>query len=160
MAVLVGITGLANGQQPQTAGLPIALGDSIAEVKRAYQLQAEPEPYENYFKQKGSRLRLKDKGVWVFFDAQGLATIIRLEAPFAGSIAGIRIGDDAGTLEKTLGNPPRPPLTVHQGGEAGDSLSYHYRPHETFVANFRVSSTGAIETIFLARPGSQMPTRR
>src|SRR5262245_11671045 len=91
LALTFGAT-LASAQSP-IDGLPIRLNDTYAKVKRVYQTDLTPEPTESSAQKDAKALRLRTKGVWFFFDRGGRIYTIRLDAPFAGSIGGVKIGD-------------------------------------------------------------------
>jgi hypothetical protein len=81
--------------------LPITFGDSYAMIKDAYKIDQEPAPYQRG----GKVLRLNDLGIWFFFNDFDQITVIRLEAPFRGSVSGVHIGDERDQVKKVLGAP-------------------------------------------------------
>jgi hypothetical protein len=88
------------------SGLPILPGDSIEKVKSALNTDIEPEDYSDSNMRKNyKQLRLKTKGIWVFFDQFGRAYTIRLDTPFAGNVGGVEIGKSRAFLMETLGKP-------------------------------------------------------
>lgn len=90
------------------SGLPIKPGDSIENVKSALNTDIEPEAYDNSASQgKNKQLRLKTKGIWVFFDQSGRAYSIRLDAPFTGNVGGVEIGKSRAFLVEKLGKPTK-----------------------------------------------------
>jgi hypothetical protein len=90
-------------------GLSVAFGDSIDKVRAAYDIRGEPS------NGCGSRdpcltLRAPAIGLMFFFktDSKRLYEI-RADAPFSGSIEGVRIGDALDDLLRRLGQPAKPP---------------------------------------------------
>ena len=87
--------------------LLVTFGDTYEKVKAAYKISQAPEPFISSItkKQDGTMLQLKQLGVWFFFDASGKISAIRFDAPFAGTVSGIKIGDTRSTVERILGKP-------------------------------------------------------
>lgn len=142
-ALLLSLSALVHAQQAKTEGLPIKLGDSPAQMQSAFQTQIEAEPYESALAKGGYVLRLRTRGVWTFFNKEGKAYTIRLDAPFKGSVAGVKVGDTVLTLKKLLGEPVKKPW------KWGTSESYLYYPDDTYTARFDVNDAGEVETIFI-----------
>ncbi|MCW3480875.1 hypothetical protein OL229_15110 [Neisseriaceae bacterium JH1-16] len=127
-------------------GLPIKIGDTVEEVQKALGTRMEPEPYQSPGTQtavKKLQLRLKTKGVWVIFEKEK-ATTIRMDAPFAGNIEGVKLGDSERKIEKTFGK------AVKQGN-LGSSTTYQYYFNDVTTTEFVVNNSGALETIFLLK---------
>lgn len=143
-ALLLSIS-LVHAQQVKVEGLPVALGDSIKQVQTAFATQLEPEHYDSPLAKDGYTLRLRTKGVWTFFDKSGKARTIRLDAPFEGSVGGVKLGDSAATLKKQLGEPVRKPY------KAGPFDSYLYYPDDTYSIRVLVNESGEVETIFITK---------
>src|SRR5882672_2241599 len=101
------MTGAVGAQDTKINGLPIKLGDSIEKVKAALGTDIEPKESKSAVRANTKMLRLKTKGIWVFFDQEGRTYNIRLDAPFAGSIAGMQIGQSRALLVEKLGKPAR-----------------------------------------------------
>ena len=106
-------TNTASAQSNKISGLPIRLGDSIEKVKAEIGTDIEPEEVQETTsrfatstqKEKKQQLRLKTKGIWVFFDKSGRVYTIRLEAPFAGNVDGVEIGKSRAFLVEKMGKP-------------------------------------------------------
>jgi|SRR5690348_5934841 len=49
-------------------------------------------------------LHLRTKGIWVFFNPTGKVDTIRLDAPFAGDVCGVKLGDTVKQVMKKLGS--------------------------------------------------------
>jgi hypothetical protein len=91
-----------------TTGLSVAFGDSIDKVRAAYDIRGEPT------NGCGSRpcltLDVRGIGLTFFFKIDNkLLYEIRADAPFSGSIEGVRIGDTLNDLLTRLGQPAKPP---------------------------------------------------
>jgi TPR repeat protein len=89
--------------------LPIATGDSLEMVRTALKTTQKGQPYsnENNSPKDGWELGLPDKGLIIFFDANRKVYTIRFNAPFSGSIFGVRIGDSRASVVNRLGQPLR-----------------------------------------------------
>ncbi len=91
-------------------GLPeIRFGDSVAAVQKVLHTNLEPEvmPIAGprmpvMSPNRKTQLRLKTRGIWIFFD-QDKVYEVRLDAPFPGTIGGVRLGDSGEKVEKTFG---------------------------------------------------------
>jgi hypothetical protein len=129
-------------------GLLVSLGDTPDKVKAAYDSKLEPEPYDSPGSSGTTFLRLKTKGVWCFFGKDGKVYTIRLEAPFAGKINGVKIGDSLAQMLKVLGNPDklRKPFAKTDFGK-----SYIYYLDDVTTADFEMDTDGQVETVFLAK---------
>ena len=135
----------AFSQQSKTEGLSVKLGDSIAQMQSAYQTPIEAEPYESATNKGGFVLRLRTKGVWVFFNKYGKAYTIRLDPPFKGNVAGVKVGDTVLAMKKQLGEPVKKPTKF------GLNDSYLYYPDDTYSASYATNEAGEVETIFLTK---------
>lgn len=145
ISILILITSSLYAQYPKTDGIPIVIGDSIAQFQAAFETKLEPESYETPGNKGGYTLRLRTKGVWAFFDKEGKISTIRLDAPFKGNISGIKIGDTLLTLKNKLGDPVKKPFKFAM------NESYLYYPDDTYSARFDVDSSGEIVTIFIIK---------
>jgi hypothetical protein len=128
-------------------GMPLHAGDTAEKVREVYKTEKQPEPYKSATEENTTQLRLKTRGVWFFFDMDGKIYTIRLDAPFAGAINGVKIGDTREKMFEVLGQPIRTlkPLT-----EAGP-YSYIYYLDDDTTANFTADADGKIETVFLGK---------
>jgi len=116
--------------------LPVRLGDTYEKIKAAYSISETPEPFISQGKQDGTELRLAKLGIWFFFDDSGKIRTIRLDAPFSGALAGIKIGDPKEKLEPALG----------KGTDAFSGIDFSYGPTLKIVCDLL---SGKVETIFL-----------
>lgn len=132
-------------------GLPISLGDTVDKVKEVYQTKLDPEPNDSPAQRGGTSLRLKTKGLWFFFNRDGKIYTIRIEAPFHGTINGVKIGDTAAKMLKVLGQPAKVPKPI--AGLAGNFMprSYIYYLDDVTTANFQVNADDEIEIVFLLK---------
>jgi hypothetical protein len=134
---------------PIVEGLPVWIGDTSDKVRDVYQTKLEPEPNETSLLKGTTALRLKTKGVWFFFTREGKIYTIRLEAPFPGTIGGVKIGDTASKMLKVLGNPAKVPKPI--GGSNLAPRSYIYYLDDVTTANFQVNSDDEVEIVFLVK---------
>jgi hypothetical protein len=130
-------------------GLPIKIGDSVETVQKALGTDLEPEKEENIATSAirpntKTKLRLKTKGIWVFFN-KGKVYTIRLEKPFSGNIGGVKPGDPSSKIEKTFGPP------VKRGTSFGKFPTYTYYFDDITTTRFDVNQDDEIETIFLIK---------
>jgi len=137
--------------QKQKAGaahaydVPVKLGDTIEKVKAVYHTAAEPEAANIPGRLAVKLLQIPEKGTWLFFDEDEIIYAIRLERPFPGQVAGVKIGDSADSVLHTLGSPQKrlPMPGLH------DALIY--QPDSRFSTNIRFDHAGTVETIYLSR---------
>jgi hypothetical protein len=122
--------------------LRISIGDTLAKVKEVLSTSLEPRPYKSDTSQNTTMLHLTTKGVWVFFDRAGNVSMIRLDAPFAGEIGGVRIKDRREALLRERGEP----LKLW---DVGSDQAYLYALDEHTSVRYDVDKIGAVETIFL-----------
>jgi hypothetical protein len=101
------LTFAAHAETIAIEGLPVHLGDTVQEFQSAMDTGIEPEamPTANQFAPQKTMIRLKTKGIWVFFNKQQKIETIRLDAPFQGNIGGVTIGSSHDAMIKKLGNP-------------------------------------------------------
>lgn len=150
VAIFLGLySGFAISQSAQVVGLPIKLGDPIETVKTALQTSLEPEESTSASQTNQKALRLKTKGIWVFFDKASRTSTIRLDAPFSGNVGGIKISDSLALLEKTLGKPAK----IMKIGFAipGRYDPYLYYIDDVTTVRFDFDRDGLIETIFVLK---------
>jgi len=129
-------------------GLPIKIGDSVENVQKALGTDLEPEKRESPITppirpNTKTELRLKTKGIWVFFE-KGKVYTIRLDKPFSGNVGGVKPGDPSSKIEKTFG----PPI---KRGTFGNLLTYTYYFDDLTTTRFDVNPDDEIETIFLIK---------
>lgn len=89
---------------------PIRLDDSWEQVQAALGTSASPEPYFNLDEpttQKGWHFRLSERGIWIFLDDSLRVRTLRFDAPFAGTIDGVRIGDTSKSVRRIKGKVDR-----------------------------------------------------
>jgi hypothetical protein len=130
--------------EPAIEGLPVTLGDTLAKVQATYNTTLEAEPYKSSVNSNGTALRLKSKGVWLFFNSDGRIVTIRLDAPFAQGIGGIKIGSTVEQMKQVRGEP------VKQFEMAGDQ-AYLYPLNDVVSVRYNVNANQRVETIFLVK---------
>lgn len=149
---------------PQTSGVPVAFGDTLLEVQAALKPSARPMPYPYTYNAKGepqyrgdTSLRDRASGLWLFFGVDTRLRTIRLEAPFAGTVAGLRIGDDSARLRTALGDPlPAPPLpptlpeSVRRSIADSEARRHRYAPDPSYGVIFETDTAGLITAMLLS----------
>lgn len=99
----------------RTTGLPFRFGDTADAVRAALATSARLETPSATTARGNSVLRDRALGVAVYFGPDKLARSVRVEAPFGGTVAGVRIGDDLSRMRALLGTP-QPAATLNLAG--------------------------------------------
>jgi hypothetical protein len=119
----------------------VRLGASVAEVQQALGTSEVPQRggvmNELYLMQDA-------RGIQIFFDKTDRVRTVRLRAPYAQAVQGIRIGDDAGLVLAKMGKPA---AQARAEGQTG----YTYHPDEITILTYLAGSDGKVETIFIVR---------
>ena len=123
------------------AGSPVRLGSSVAQTQQALGISTEPT--------RGGVmseliLPLDARGIQVFFDKADRVRTVRLRAPYAQPVMGIRIGDAGSDVLAKLGKPA---AQARAEGQTG----YTYHPDEITLLTYVVGGDGRVETIFVVR---------
>ncbi|MHB1621562.1 MAG: hypothetical protein ACYCTY_16695 [Sulfuricella sp.] len=123
-------------------GVSIKVGDSVEDVQKSLETKLDPQAIgsPNPIANKRTELRLKTKGIWIFFE-KGKVVTFRVDAPFPGAVGGLRIGDPASKIEKTFG-----PAVKH--GMFGVFKTYMYYFDDVTTTRFDVNTDDEIETIY------------
>ena len=82
-------------------------------------------------------LHLRTKGIWAFFSPTGVVETIRLDAPFAGNVLGVKLGDAPKQITEKLGNPIQKPSTAFLTMQ-----SYRYVLDDTAYVNYDANDDG------------------
>ncbi|HEX2585751.1 MAG TPA: hypothetical protein VHL14_11495, partial [Steroidobacteraceae bacterium] len=85
--------------------LNISIGDSIETVQSELHTNMVPEQSQSATVDGASSIRLRDRGIWIFFDKQGKVYTIRVDRPYSDSIDKIAIGDSQMDVLNILGRP-------------------------------------------------------
>jgi hypothetical protein len=147
LLVLIAVSNADSMSSVSMQGMPdVHLGDDVEAVQKSLNTTMEPEEMEsatppNSFLPKKTQLRLKTRGVWVFF-TKGKVTSIRLDVPFAGNIGGIKLGDSSSKIQRVLGAP------IKQIAWA-NLTNYMYYLDDVTTVRFAVNRDDQLETIFL-----------
>ncbi|MCZ0734905.1 hypothetical protein [Phreatobacter sp. AB_2022a] len=99
-------------EEVSTEGLPAALGATVAEVQAAFATSAAPATDAEWSE---PALAFPDRGVRVMFGPDGKAKRIVLDAPFAGSVAKVSIGDSLRSLDRQVGDAAAGPRGLGEG---------------------------------------------
>jgi hypothetical protein len=81
----------------------IRIGDDVAAVQAA--LHTTIEPVAQTGPSPTRTLHLPGRGLWVFFNASNQSYTVRFDAPFNGTVSGIRVGTSRDDLVAKLGQP-------------------------------------------------------
>lgn len=127
------------GSSGQPEGSPVRLGASVADVQRILGTSAAPVNEGS-----AAGINLPARGVHVLFDRQGQVSTVRMDAPFAAPVLGIRIGDTEEFLLQKMG---RPHLKIRADGQTG----FSYYPDPLTMLTYVVTPNQRIQTIFVER---------
>ena len=122
--------------------VPFKLGDDVPTVQAALKTTLDPIPASSVTPGQQTVIHLANEGIWAFFNPMGKVAIIRVDGPFGGSVAGLRLGDNLEKLTTTLGQP----LSVFPFGL---QKAYLFSLGEKGRGRFDIGASGKIETIFL-----------
>ena len=152
LVVALAVSNAVLAQGKGIEGLPVGLGDSIEKVQAAFGTTLEPEPSKSTM-QNTRQLRLRTRGVSVFFDQDGKAYTIRLEAPFAGNVGGVKIGDTRAVLVEKLGKPAKVMKAASGYGPPNqrDSAPYIYYIDDRTTVRFDFDRDNEIEAAYLIK---------
>ena len=85
--------------------LRVRLGDDLATLRAAYPDAPAPMPFHSGESANQQIVGLPNLGLRFFLSAAGAVREVRLDAPFAGSVDGIGVGDTLDTIQRRLGSP-------------------------------------------------------
>src|SRR5262249_46594501 len=92
-----GIRSPTQGTDFKVVGLRATLGDTIEKVGTVYSIKTDPSPFRVGFPGTATSQRLAHRvplqGLYFLFDTDNSVYQVRMDAPFSGSVQGIRIGD-------------------------------------------------------------------
>lgn len=152
-SVFMGITIFASVAAAQAAtvieGVPVKIGDSVENVQQALGTNLQPEKKEDTTSfasikpSHKSALRLKTKGIWVFFE-KGKVYTIRVDKPFSGNVGGVKLGDPSSKIEKLLGPPAK-------RGTLGKNQTLTYYFDDITTTQFNVNQDDEVETVFFIK---------
>jgi hypothetical protein len=105
-AVMMAFTGLHHGVAHAQQDCPIRTGDPVEAVKQHFRLDAEPFKYPKPTPGGAAyHYQLADRGVWIFFDNALRVTNMRFNAPFAGKVGDVAVGDSKEAVRRVHGEP-------------------------------------------------------
>jgi TIR domain len=123
--------------QVNVQGLQVALGDTRDRVQSAYPTAKTTPNREG----QPPFLNSSADGVMFFFTADGKLENIRMNAPFTGSVQGIRVGDSLDEVLKIMGAPVKPPW------DFGDDKAYLYNTDQATI-RYDIDPSDRVHTIF------------
>ncbi|MGZ5036463.1 MAG: hypothetical protein ACXWHB_02665 [Usitatibacter sp.] len=147
IAIAVLATSAFETQGKGIEGLPIKLGDSVEKVRAALGTTMKAESSRATPDSETKELRLKSKGIWVFFDREGLAYSIRLEPPFAGNVGGVKVGSPRALLVEKLGEPAQ----VSKGPTMMKSRPYLYYADDVTTVRFDFDQDDKVSVIYILK---------
>ena len=136
--------------EPALQTVPFKLGDDVSLAEATLQTNRDPAFPPSPV------IRDNAKGITAFFDIQGKAKQIELQAPFGGSISGIQIGDSVEKVVSTLGQPPKPPVTMVSYGHTY-LTAYAYPLDANTIVRFEFSDIAGVQTIRLISTAPFIP---
>ncbi|WP_338718170.1 hypothetical protein [Herbaspirillum sp. DW155] len=143
---------LAVAQMTPANGLNFKLGDDVATVKAALHTNQDPEQPESPFPvqvpmqvQMKQVLHLRTKGITVTFGRKQVAEQILLDSPFAGSVAGIKLGDNEAKIRAVMGKPIKEPWTF------GTNRFFLYALDDSAYIQFTVTEDGGVQAIIIKK---------
>jgi hypothetical protein len=147
---LLSISG--NAQLTPANGIDFKLGDDVQTVKNALKTDIDPEPLENSipnasfnFNAGKSSLFLRTKGIHVNFNRKNVVESIMFEAPFAGAVAGVRLGDSDKKVTGMKGKPIKTPY------QFGASQVYLYALDDSAYIRFDISEAEGVKSIWIQK---------
>lgn len=123
-------------------GLRVQLGASAETVQNAYGIAGPPRPMHKD-KPTTKMLRAPVLGLSFFFEGNDCLSNIRMDAPFAGSVAGLKLGESLAKMKKLLGEPMRPPWSFNR------QQAHIYPLTPAALARYDVSPNGGITSMFV-----------
>lgn len=142
----------AIAQLAPVEGINFKLGDDVQTVKNSLKTSIDPEPTENAslpgFPNASTgktNLFLRTKGIRVFFTKAGVVESIKFEPPFAGSIAGVKLGDTEKKVRDLRGKPVKTPW------QFGASQAFLYALDDTSYIRFDINESDGVQTIFIQK---------
>lgn len=146
-ALFLGLAAAASAAGVSFEGVPIKIGDTVEQVQKALGTDMAPEVVDNAvsspLSRKKTQIRLKSKGIWVFFD-KGAVYTIRLDPPFSGNIGGVKLHEPAEKITRTFG----PPVKTDTFG-INETYTYYF--DDITTTRFVIDRDGELETIFLVK---------
>jgi hypothetical protein len=132
--------------------LPVNIGDSIEKVKAALNTNQELEDTKSAVNKGSTALRLRTKGIWIFFDSSGTVYTMRVDAPFIGKIKDIGIGSTHRRVLESLGKPAKTIKSNFNIGILAETVDPHiYYPDDRTTMQIKFDKDGLVETIFLTK---------
>ena len=118
-------------------GLKAELGDPIERVRTAYNIKNEP-----FTSGRALLHRVPLEGLFFFFDKDRTLYQVRMDAPFGGSLQGIRIDDPVEKVLEQLGQPYTAPW------DFGDNRAYAFRLGQ-IVLRYDIAKNGKVATMMV-----------
>jgi|SRR5450830_84492 len=143
------MAGTVSAQEVKVDGLTFKIGDDVATVKTALHTKLDPEKVDNGlpapFNTGQSVLHLRTKGIWVFFNKKDTVTSIKFDEPYAGTIAGVKLGDSEKNVRAVLGKPVKAPWAF------GTSQAFLYVLDDTAYVRFDIADADGVRAIYIQK---------
>lgn len=123
----------------------IRIGDAVGAVQAA--LHTAIEPVSQTGKGPARTLRLPSRGLWVFFNASDQSYTVRFDAPFSGTVSGVRLGASRDDLVAKLGQPNKVIATLALPGIRTQPYLYNLASGTTIRFDF--DGSDIVRTIFV-----------
>lgn len=142
LAAMLAACAASSANLGQPAGSPVRLGSTVAEARQA--LGTSIEPVRDAAPPAELTLAADAQGVQLFFDKADRVRTVRLRAPYAAPVMGVRIGDP---VERVLSAQGKPYAKATASGQTG----YTYHPDSITILTYFVGTDERVEAIFLVR---------
>lgn len=133
-------------------GISFKLGDDVQTVKSALKTNLDPEPMANTAPSMFTNLNagkttlfLRTKGIRVNFNKAGALEMIKFEAPFAGAINGIKLGDTEQKVRNLKGKPIKAPW------QFGTAQAFLYALDDTAYIRVDINENEGVQAIFIQK---------
>jgi hypothetical protein len=120
--------------------IEVTVGESLQDLQSALKINQTPSEISSASGHE-TQLRLPERGLWIFFDSDNRVTQYRFDAPFAGSIHGVKVGDSMAQAQVALGPPAYPVRTVALG------QAFVYQQDNGLTIRCDFDSSGKLQTI-------------
>jgi len=118
---------------PDESSVRLRIGDSLSTVQQVLHTSKPPTNPQGEEVRALGQIRLDDRGIWVFLDADNQARQFRFDTPFAGDIHGAKIGQSVEEVQQAMGVPGR---DISHMMASGKSFIYHVDSGATIRCDF------------------------
>jgi len=137
--------GLGDAEAAESAPSPtptrLVIGESLLEVESALNVTPSASSTPTASGLPETEFRLQARGIWVFLGPDNKALQYRFDAPFAGAIHGVKLGNTIAQTRAVLGAPTRPIPNVLSG------QAFFYQLQDGIGIRCDFDNTGTLRTI-------------